>query len=368
MGRSAHAATVVHYQVLDTLGPPSLGRLLQYPEPPAVAGAGDVEEAAGAAGPLAEIKYPLTPRIELTLDALPSLTTFDLYLVFQDHDHRTRALQVRFRRSGASMTWLGDVFPDGLGALTGLADTGNRSHWDRMFLHNYNACAFAIDRVRIHVRYGNLPSGCSTDIPIVNRVVDQALPALWFCFPGALALNVAAVESRRAWAGVTDADAWVVQLAAEDFGKSGSDGADAFGANPKYDGRDELLCSEFVSWYLHQAVLPWAAANAFRDIVGTEQLDDLFDAEGRLYYYHLGQQRWLNMDNGAVYTPRSGDFLERRGEDGAEHSMIVLRWDAVAKVATVINGPWPVTLRTVAVDELERNGGKDFRVGRIGPM
>ena len=43
--------------------------------------------------------------------------------------------------------------------------------------------------------------------------------------------------------------------------------------------------------------------------------------------------------------------------------MIVLRWNAKRQEMTVINGPWPVTLRTVDV----RNG-KEYYVGRIEPL
>ena len=48
----------------------------------------------------------------------------------------------------------------------------------------------------------------------------------------------------------------MARLAAADLGKSGSDGWDyRFPGkwNPKYNNGNSLLCSEFVSWYLHEA-------------------------------------------------------------------------------------------------------------------
>jgi len=47
--------------------------------------------------------------------------------------------------------------------------------------------------------------------------------------------------------------------------------------------------------------------------------------------------------------------------------MMMLRWDDAAKEATVINGPWPVTLRKVRVEHSELNQGKDYWVGRLEP-
>jgi hypothetical protein len=354
----------VLYQVLqaDAAGL-TLSSLRQYPE---AEGSSDAapEQFAPTVG---SIRYPEPARIELTLTRDPGVSTFTLYLEFTNYLGRIRLVAVTFTR-GAGATFTGSLSASALANLQSLADTGSRSHWDRMTLYNFwgSGATYHLGRLRIDLSYDDLPSGCTPTITIVNSALNSALGP-----NGRLALDVAAVTSRRSWAGVVAGDPWVVQIASEDFGKSGSDGVDGFGQNPKYNGENELLCSEFVSWYYFQGGtnLGNGTSNAdFRDIESTQALNDVFRTAGRLYAYHNGQQRWLHMDTGAEYAPRAGDFLERRGEDGAEHSMIVLRWHAATKTATVINGPWPVTLRTVPVHELEVNGGKDFRVGRIGPL
>lgn len=350
------SAPTFHYQML-VCGPagPELSQPYRYPALDRGAEIGGDEP---ETGPNA-IKYPQTPRIELTLRADPGLNSVTRHLVFENHAGDTRSLRITFRRTDGNR-FVADAFPDGLDALTGLADTGNRSYWDRMRLENRTGgTALDIGHVFIVISYGGLGSDYRSAIPVVSYHLNRTLgPA-----PASVSLDVAAVTSRRNWAGISDNSRWCMQLAAEDLGKSGSDGADNFGRNPKYRGADENLCSEFVSWYNHQAGYVIGGQN-FRDVTLTQQIDDAFRAAGRLYGYHLGRQRFENMDTGAVYTPQAGDFLERRGADGAEHSMLVLRWDNVNKVMTVINGPWPVTLRDVKVQELEESG-KDFRVGRL---
>ena len=315
-------------------------------------------------GPANEVNQPLAPTIELTLARVPAKATFTCYLSFRDHLNHWSSLEAEFTRSGNTMKWIATRYPAGLGRLTTLTDTGNRIFWDRIGLLKTDAdLTLELTKVKIVMRYEGLASGCLGTIPVVDRAVQATLgPGLFGL--ALLTLDGEALLTRKSWAGVTEDMPWCVQIAAEDFGKSGSDGVgDPFGNNPKYGNRVDLLCSEFVSWYYHQAGYVIGGQD-FRDITATEQLDDTFRDAGRLYYYHLGRQQWLHMDTGVAYTPRAGDFLERRGADGAEHSMMMLRWDNVRKEATVINGPWPVTLRTVKVDELEQNG-KDFRVGRI---
>ena len=161
-----------------------------------------------------------------------------------------------------------------------------------------------------------------------------------------------------------DTDPAVVRMVLDDLGKSGSDGAgqDPFGANPKYGARIDNLCSEFVSWYYYEAGVSVNGVSV-RDIFATQQLHDLFEAGGNLYRYNSGTnlQAFVHPETSAKYTPKPGDYLERRGPDGAEHSMIIYRWlpgdPAAAKTndrynrAVVLNGPWPVTLRLVHIHQ-----------------
>jgi hypothetical protein len=233
--------------------------------------------------------------------------------------------------------------------------------------------------LRIAMRYTN-PPGLSpahlnhAEIPIVDWSIGMSLLA----GDDEICLDEFARRSRYAWAGVEESDPAVVRMAADDLGKSGSDGQgqDQYGSNPKYGGAIDNLCSEFVSWYYYEQNIK-VNGKSLRDIVGTQQLHDLFSAEGRLYRYNSGAnlRDFVHTQTGERYTPRPGDFLERRGPDGAEHSMIMYRWlpgDPSAPNshdryhrAIVLNGPWPVTLRLVRIHEDEINDSKDFWLGKI---
>jgi hypothetical protein len=187
-------------------------------------------------------------------------------------------------------------------------------------------------------------------------------------------------RSLHNWTGLTSDDPPFVRRAIEDVGKSGSDGSDNYDNNPKYGGAVNNLCSEFVSWYYYENNEK-VNGKSLRDIVGAQQLHDLFKAEGKLYRYNSGTnlQAFVHAETGEQYTPKSGDYLERRGPDGAEHSMIMYRWlpkdpsatkaDDQLHQALVINGPWPVTLRLVKIHKDEKASGegypKDFWLGRI---
>ena len=353
----------IRYQMFELVaGQGVLGPRCSYPEEGGqIQGA---ERDGGAGSPLAgnDVHLPQAPTVELTLRRDIAVDTLMRHLTFTDHSGDRRRLKMTLTRVPGTLRFRATAFPDGLLALTGLTVTDARSHWDRMSLENIlGTTALDIGQVRIVMNYGNdLPDGCVRNI----TVVDQRLDAVLGASPASVSLDVIALQSRWTWAGTTADMPWCVQLASEDFGKSGSDGQDGFGRNPKYGGAVDNLCSEFVSWYYHQAGYT-VGGQGFRDIVTTEQLDDLFQAAGQLYAYHSGHQRFEHVGTGAVYQPRAGDFLERRADGAAEHSMMVLSWDDAHKVATVINGPWPVTLRTGAVQDLEINGGKDFRVGRL---
>lgn len=313
-----------------------------------------------------EAVRPGEPRVELRTKVQPAHDDFTRYLTFRHHDGREKRLAVAFRRDG-DRRYVVDGFPEGIDVLRSLVDTGNRAFWDTMFLENRGGSTeLAITHLLVEVPYDN-PSGSSprhldhSRVPVVDRSTSVVLAA----GSARVALDGLARESRYAWAGVTGSDPALVKTVARDLGKSGSDGGgDRFGDNPKYGGRIDLLCSEFVSWYYHHCDVR-IGGFSFRDVTGTQQLHDAFRGVGALFRYHSGHQRFEHPDTGAIYRPKAGDFLERRGPDGAEHSMIVHSWDDAAKEAIVFNGPWPVTLRRVDVQHDETNGGKDFWVGCV---
>jgi hypothetical protein len=311
-----------------------------------------------------EICYPLEPTIEMTLTEQPIHNNFTRYLSFQNYQGRTKRLAVAFRkRSG--LTWHADSFPDGIDTLRSLADTDNRSYWDTMLLQNRGGSTeIRIGHLLIVMHYEDTAPGCQRDIPIVDTDINRTLAA----GTSSTGLDPYARVSRYTWAGLDFSEHPVALQAARDLGKSGSDGQDQYGANPKYGADVSLLCSEFVSWYYHESGLVVGDRN-FRDIVGTGELHSIFESAGQLYRYHSGSKRaFIHSVTEDVYQPRAGDFLERRAGGKAEHSMIMLRWDDTNKEATVINGPWPVTLRRVRVQYDERNRGKDFWLGRIEPL
>jgi hypothetical protein len=328
---------------------------------------------------LAEAAYPLEPLITLEMSEQPEHDTFTRYLTFQNHDGEYRRLAVAFHKTGP-LRWEVEAFPNGIDTLRSLAEPGNRNYWDRMYLESRGGTTtLPIERLKIVMCYAN-PSGDSPDgidhgkIPVVDWPVRQTLAT----GDHMIGLSTYALYSRFAWAGVSESDPQVVRMAAEDLGKSGSDGKgqDHYGNNPKYGAGLENLCSEFVSWYYCQAGIK-VNGKSVRDIIATQQLHDLFKAEGTLYRYNSGThlQAFVHATSGARYIPKSGDFLERRKDYKAEHSMLMLRWlpgePGAANVhhrynrAIVINGPWPVTLRLVRIHEEEVDEGKDYWLGRI---
>lgn len=323
--------------------------------------------------------YPLEPVIVMDMSQRPAHRDFSRHLSFEDHAGRRKRLKVAFKKT-ESLRWENDSFPDGIDALTSLTDTGNRSYWDRMFLENRGGrTTLPIERLRIVMRYQN-PSGLSpahlnhAEIPIVDAPIGMSLLA----GRDEICLDEFARRSRYVWAGIEESDPPVIRTVAADLGKSGSDGRDqdSYGRNPKYGGAIDLLCSEFVSWYYYEMNIK-VNGKSLRDITGAQQLHDLFKAEKTLYRYNSGSsvQAFVHAETGRQYTPQPGDFLERRGPDGAEHAMIMYRWlpgDASASNiharcnrAIVFNGPWPVTLRLVRIHEDEKNDNKDFWLGRI---
>jgi hypothetical protein len=74
---------------------------------------------------------------------------------------------------------------------------------------------------------------------------------------------------------------------------------------------------------------------------------------------------------GDTYTPRPGDYLDRRDSDGNAtngddgHAMMLVAWDAASGLATTLDGPWNINFRAVDVEAEESSGLRDYGVGRI---
>ena len=326
-----------------------------------------------------EQNFPKEPIVVLDMSEQPAHSSFTRQLTFQNHAGQRKRLSIEFRKTGA-LRWEAGSFPEGIEALRSLVNTGNRNYWDRIYLENRGGrTTLPIGHAKIVMRFqdppGSSPAGMNhAEIPIVDWPIGMQL----YSGTDEICLDEFARRSRYAWAGTSESDPRVVRMVAEDLGKSGSDGQgqDQYGSNAKYGGEIGYLCSEFVSWYYYEADIK-VNGKSLRDIVGAQQLHDLFKAEGTLYRYNSGSslQAFVHATTGARYTPQPGDYLERRGPGGAEHSMIMFRWlpgDPSAPSsgdrfnrAIVFNGPWPVTLRLVRIHEDEINNSKDFWLGKI---
>lgn len=269
----------------------------------------------------AEENYPLEPTITIDMSGQPAHSSFSRDLRFQNNAGERKRLKVSFRKT-APLRWESDSFINGIGVLRSLVDTGNRSYWDHMYLENRGgSTTLPIDRLKIVIRYKD-PSGLSsghlnhTEIPIVDWPIRMRLLA----GNDEICLDEFARRSRYSWAGIEESDPSLVRMVADDLGKSGSEGQgqDQYGSNSKYGGEINNLCSEFVSWYYYEQNIK-VNGKSLRDIVETQQLHDLFKGEGNLYRYNSGShlQDFVHAQTGDRNIPKPGDYLERRGPDGA---------------------------------------------------
>lgn len=330
---------------------------------------------------ISHVSYPNEPHLVLTMSRQPEHNNFTRYLSFKNHFGVWKRLAIAFKKK-RDLIWESSGFPKGIDVLRSFADTGNRNYWDSMYLENRGGrTALPIKHLLIEMVYDKPPwlSPIGIDherIPIVDADINKTLRSGRHYF----SLNNYARISRYKWAGVKKAAPWLVRRVARDLGKSGSDGEgqDRYGKNPKYDARVSHLCSEFASWYYYECKTKVAghsleywgekAGHLLRDVYSTQQMHDAFRKAKRLYYYKNSDRTWCNVEDLAKcnrYTLKAGDYLERRGPAGAEHSMIMLRWDNTKKEAIVFNGPWPVTLRMVRVEHDEKNKDSNYFVGRV---
>jgi hypothetical protein len=221
-----------------------------------------------------------------------------------------------------------------------------------------------------------------TKIQIVDGILYQQLNAPY----GRININQQARTGRMHSAGITSESYFNslplnLRTAIHDLGKTGSDGGHGMmdNNNPKYNAQveGEGLCSEFVSWYLYAAKITITGVDCgrvynFKDICFTGTVYEQFEDAHRLYDYKFGLKKWENIVTHIYYTPKPGDWLMLKKWDTAKneywwHSMILYEWDDTHKVAKVINGPWPVTIRTVDVDHLENEHDFEFSIGKIPP-
>ncbi|WP_298511268.1 hypothetical protein [uncultured Kordia sp.] len=315
---------------------------------------------------LTSIKLPqsITLKIETKTPASSNMTR---KLIFENYEGRRIELPIKLMRTGTHALEITE-FPDTTHNLQILGSLNHRSFWDKIYLKNSGgSSSIDIRRMTLIVHYHKVVSGAEKDIPLLsNTIINRVLRA----GNNELYLTPFIERQMMRYAGLTSRNHPAAVLAAKDIGKSGTsaEGYDQYGKNSKYRGWISYECSEFASWYLHETDC-WKdfknkSKTVFRDIVATSQLHAIYKSKKRTYYYHNGRNRFLNEITQKVYTPKPGDIFIRRGNGEFEHSMIFLRWNASAKTALVIDGPYPVTLRTVDVHALETRADdpKDFIV------
>ena len=312
------------------------------------------------------ISLPQSITLEIETKT-PASTNMTRRLVFENYEGRRIELKVKLDRTDTHRLELTDL-PDTAHNLQLLGSLNHRSFWDKIYLRNNGGSSkIDIKRMTLIVHYYKVVSGAWKDIPLLsNTIINRVLGS------GTSEVYLTPFIERQGMrnASLTSRNHAVAVLASKDIGKSGTcaEGYDQYGKNPKYRGWISYECSEFASWYLHETNC-WSgftstSRNVFRDITSTTQLHGIFKNKKRAYYYHNGRNRFLNEHDKKVYTPKAGDIFMRRGGGKFEHSMIFLRWNASTKEATVIDGPYPVTIRTIKVHELETRADdpKDFIV------
>jgi hypothetical protein len=308
-------------------------------------------------------------QLSLTLTCREPVTEKGLirYIGFRNYQGKRKTLAIALKRL-ASHELSGECTAEGLATLQTLAHTGNRNFWDQMSLENHgDAQSLMIEHICLDIHYDIKDSPADDRLEHI-RIVDSAIASELAAGNSTLDLEPWARASRCKLAELDCHAHPAVILAVHDLGKTGSDGSDQFPKNPKYASPSQRLCSEFVSWYYHEAGVVINKAREFRRIDLTRKLREAFAAAKRLYHYDNVTGKFFHTETGTEYSPRSGDFLERNKNGVSKHSMLVVSWNAAEKVITVVNGPWPVTLRRIKLSTLEQEKGVAFYLGRVSPF
>lgn len=313
------------------------------------------------------ISLPQSITMTISLRTPMTVNNFNRYLIFRNFENEEIKLKITLNTGQSRYQVVITDFPETTHNLQVLGSMNHRSYWDKIYLANTGQTKeLDIGRISLTVHYVTGIEGTIQDIPLLDNVqINQVLGTGDEIF-----LTPFIEDSVLDWAGISTSDHPIVVLAGKDLGKSGtsSEGYDQYGNNPKYRGWVSYECSEFVSWYIHEAFAAQAnydgfTRNAFRDITATGQIHEEFKDRNRSYYYNSGKRKFISEWNPNLeYTPKAGDVLIRRGGGNYEHSMIMVNWDNTDLKATVIDGPYIITLRDIEVQELERreDNPKDF--------
>lgn len=315
---------------------------------------------------------PVKAIFRLTLDTPPGQDGFVSYLEFLNYQQDAVLVKLEFKhkKNRVYEAVLNAKVPDELNKLVKMCEEDNRGYWDEMWFSNREENArLAIKHIFFKVIYNSGTKGCLNDITILDWDVDRVFEQSYSKIP----LNSYARFSRLKWVKAAvkkitgkdydyDANTCPALLEAiRDIGKCGTEGSSWVDMNPKYGAGADNLCSEFVSWYYHNAGTPFGRS-IFKDLVGSIPFINLFSSAGRAYEYNNLTRRFEHFQTGAPYEPQPGDYL-RRINSG--HSMMLAGWNSETKTAAVINGPWPVTIRKVEVQKEEDTSEKEYQIGRV---
>jgi len=268
---------------------------------------------------------------------------------------------------------LDETVPQELKKLQDMCLENNRSFWDEMLLENRDEIPeLFIKHLFFAVTYNSTTQGCINDITILDWNIDQVFEHSY----SRIYLNTYARFSRLKWVKETvksitgknyvyDANTCPAFLAVvRDIGKCGTSGFNMYDSNPKYGAGEENLCSEFVSWYYYHTGACFGRKD-FKDIRSATILIGLFEQADRKYEYNSVTKQFEDSLTQEVYQPQPGDYLWRTNQG---HAMMIAGWDEEANVAAVINGPWPVTLRTVDIQKDEVSSDKEYCIGRMNEI
>ena len=318
---------------------------------------------------------PVKAVLRLILDKIPHQDNFACYLVF--HSYEMDAILIKFSFSKIDkLTYeavLDESVPLELKKLQDMCLEDNRDFWDEMLLENRGEIPeLSIKHLFFALTYNSTTKGCLNDITVLDWDIDQAFKHSY----SKIYLNSYARFSRLKWVSETvksitgqdyvyDANTCPAFLAAvRDIGKCGTSGFNYYDMNPKYGAGDDNLCSEFVSWYYHHEGTPFGKRD-FRDIRSATILIDLFARADRKYEYNNLTQQFEHTITRKTYLPQPGDYLWRTNQG---HAMIIAGWNEETNIAAVINGPWPVTLRTVEIQKDEDSSDKEYCIGRMNEI
>jgi hypothetical protein len=305
------------------------------------------------------ISLPQTITMSIIVNTPISSSDLTRHLVFRNFADKEIKLPITLNAVSLNGNELVITdFPNTTHNLQVIGSMNHRSFWDRIYLVNYGRrTEIDIKSITLRVHYVKGASNSILDIPLLNNTrIDQVLGENDEIF-----LTPFIEASVMKWAGIVSNDHQIAIMAAKDLGKSGtsSEGFDEHGDNPKYRGWLGYECSEFVSWYIHKVYSMMSNYNGFgqdefKNITFTGQIHEKFKRENKSYYYNVSRKDFYSEANDNLqYIPKAGDILIRRGNNKYEHSMILANWDSLGKIATVIDGPYIITLREVDVQELE---------------